>query len=81
MTMLHWILPRERSASSAGEQPAKGYLGGAHRDDGQGAGSVGSPRLTLIHPIGLIDPSYLKKRILRKAQTTVQGTGSDSNIR
>ena len=78
MTVLHWTPPSETEVGSAGEQPAKGYLDGAHRDDGQGVGSFGSLRLSLIQPIGLIDPSCLEKRTLHKAQTTVQGTGSDT---
>ncbi len=78
MSMLHWTLPSEMAAGSAGEQPAKGYLGGAHRDDGQGAGSFGSSRPTPNKSIGLKDPSCLKKRNRQHALTTVQGSGSDT---
>ena len=80
MSMLHWTLPSEMAAGSAGEHPAKGYLGGAHRDDGQGAGSFGSSRPIPQYPIGLIDPSCLNKRILHKVQTTVQGSGADLGV-
>ena len=80
MTVLHWTPPSETEVGSAGEQPAKGYLGGAHRNDGQGARSARSSRPTLNHPIGSIDPSCLRKRTLQQAQTSVQETGGDTGF-
>ena len=43
--MLYWTTPRETEAGSAGEHPVKGYLGGAHREDGTGAATRAHPNI------------------------------------
>ena len=71
--MIHFSTPGKTEmgadsvSPSAGEQPIKGYLGGAHQDDGQGVGRLLAPCAHLFKLIGLIDPSCLKKRIRKTA--------------
>ena len=66
-------LPGETEAGSAGEQPAKGYPGAAHRDD-ESCRTTGRawerPSHALLQLIGLIDRLCLKKRTIEPAATT-----------
>lgn len=80
MTMVHLPAPRETERGSAGEQPLKGYLGGAHRADGTcptdraGVAST-SPAPIPLSPHRTVDPLCLQKRIFNSRLTCVQGTG------
>ena len=74
MRLLQCALPRETEMGSAGEQPIKGYLGGARQDDGQGVGTSCSLRAPFqAHRIDR--PLMPEKTRNNEPQTCVQGIG------